>query len=606
MSQAPSEAIERGQSYREGWKALSELILSGQSFSGEEKHCAFLNNRDGTFSTVSAVSGFDFPDDGRALGRVDWDFDGDLDLWTSNRTAPRVRFIRNDYPGAADFVAFRLVGTSSNRDGIGARVSIDYSDGSGPAQRQWRTLRAGEGFLGQSSKWLHFGLGEGEFADGVELSVRWPDGENESFGRVKPGAFYRLVQGLGRADVVKTRAVERASAVVPADTAIPRPPSGARIRLTSNIPLPPLHYEGFDGAAVPLGGGEEGNGSRPGFLLVNLWASWCTPCVAELTAFTRESEKLRAAGIEVVALAVDGVGSDVGDPAKAAAFLERLGFPFARGRATTTLLDTLQILHDDLFGAKRPLPVPTSFLIDPNGRLAALYRGPVEVAHLLEDTALPEMGDEERIRAALPFPGRWVGDPDPPSLTNFAWRLVEHGELDIALDYLDRHRAVIAADAEYAGLQLILGNRFQEAGDRERAEAAYTEATVLNPQFSKAHHAVGVMRHAVGALDDAIAHYKLALEGGMQKPETHFMLAVALEEQMGHGESDDALAHFQQAVRMDPSHLMAWFYLGLVYEKRGQLDDAVAAYEEVLRTNPLFEPAQMRIGKIRREKGGGD
>ena len=50
---------------------------------------------------------------------------------------------------------------------------------------------------------------------------------------------------------------------------------------------------------------------------------------------------------------------------------------------------------------------------------------------------------------------------------------------------------------------------------------------------------------------------------------------------------------------MDPSHLMAWFYLGLVYEKRGQYEDAVAAYEEALRTNPLFEPAEMRIGKIK-------
>lgn len=72
----------------------------------------------------------------------------------------------------------------------------------------------------------------------------------------------------------------------------------------------------------------------------------------------------------------DGVGEDGGDPEKAALFLRRIGFPFDGGRATSVLLDTIQIIHDELFETKRSMPIPTNLLVDEQGRLAALYRGP--------------------------------------------------------------------------------------------------------------------------------------------------------------------------------------------------------------------------------------
>ena len=56
------------------------------------------------FANVSAVSGIDFPEDGRALCLVDWDHDGDLDFWLSNRTAPQLRFLRNDNAGGNHYL----------------------------------------------------------------------------------------------------------------------------------------------------------------------------------------------------------------------------------------------------------------------------------------------------------------------------------------------------------------------------------------------------------------------------------------------------------------------------------------------------------------------
>jgi hypothetical protein len=103
--------------YRRHLKRLNGLVSDGGSLSGHERNCAFLNVEGGRFDTVSSVSGLDFDDDARSPVSIDWDRDGDLDLWVANRTAPQLRFLRNDTPGDNQFVALRLRGTKSNRDG---------------------------------------------------------------------------------------------------------------------------------------------------------------------------------------------------------------------------------------------------------------------------------------------------------------------------------------------------------------------------------------------------------------------------------------------------------------------------------------------------------
>ena len=78
------------------------------------------------FANVSAVSGLDLIDDGRAAAVVDWDHDGDLDIWVSNRTGLQVRFLCNNLAGDHHFLAVRLEGrnVASKRDAIGARLEL--------------------------------------------------------------------------------------------------------------------------------------------------------------------------------------------------------------------------------------------------------------------------------------------------------------------------------------------------------------------------------------------------------------------------------------------------------------------------------------------------
>ncbi|MCH8922832.1 MAG: hypothetical protein IIA67_06750, partial [Planctomycetes bacterium] len=127
MSQSPNDKQDRQLNLPSTFGALSAMLREGRSFSGHERNCCFLSTLSSLkagrrFANISAISGIDFPDDGRALAQVDWDHDGDLDLWVSNRNAPRVRFLRNDVPHSGHFLALRLVGNgkTTNRDAIGA------------------------------------------------------------------------------------------------------------------------------------------------------------------------------------------------------------------------------------------------------------------------------------------------------------------------------------------------------------------------------------------------------------------------------------------------------------------------------------------------------
>lgn len=132
MSQSPAEEseFEFENDYADAARQLNKLVRAGRSHSGHERNCCYLNTGAGQFANVSMVSGFDFPEDGRAVAICDWDGDGDQDFWVSNRTAPQLRFMQNQLADqqAANYVSFLLVGTESNRSAIGANVQIELDN----------------------------------------------------------------------------------------------------------------------------------------------------------------------------------------------------------------------------------------------------------------------------------------------------------------------------------------------------------------------------------------------------------------------------------------------------------------------------------------------
>ena len=70
MSQSPSAEAAAEGDYLAGWIAMTKMIRGSLSWSGRERHCAFLNGPDRAFADVSGVAGLDYGDDGRGL--VSW------------------------------------------------------------------------------------------------------------------------------------------------------------------------------------------------------------------------------------------------------------------------------------------------------------------------------------------------------------------------------------------------------------------------------------------------------------------------------------------------------------------------------------------------------
>jgi enediyne biosynthesis protein E4 len=151
----------------------------------------FLNQGTASFRDVagSVGPGFAQPRVGRGLASGDFDRDGDVDLLMTTNNGPAVLF-RNDQTIGNRSLRFRLIGTKSNRDAIGASVRIFDGGGS-----QSRTVHGGSSYLSQSELPVTFGVGR---LDKIErVVVGWPSGRTEEFKSIATGRAYEVVEGKG-------------------------------------------------------------------------------------------------------------------------------------------------------------------------------------------------------------------------------------------------------------------------------------------------------------------------------------------------------------------------------------------------------------------------
>jgi hypothetical protein len=166
--------------------ARSWPAFGNTSLSGYERSRVYLNRGLAGWVDVAAKVGATDDYDGRAVALADLRNRGAVDVIVANQNQPALLYL--DEPDTLNhWIAFRLVGTRSNRSAIGAEVVIEAS---GLTQR--RIIDGGMGFASQNDRRLHFGLGRREWVDRVV--IHWPSGTEQVLQHLAVDQFHTVTE----------------------------------------------------------------------------------------------------------------------------------------------------------------------------------------------------------------------------------------------------------------------------------------------------------------------------------------------------------------------------------------------------------------------------
>jgi tetratricopeptide (TPR) repeat protein/peroxiredoxin len=626
VARSPEDAV-LCHEYEQGWSAINELIRSDGSWSGYERNVFYANNRDGTFSDVSAVVGLDFLEDGRAFALADFDHDGRQEVFLKNRNAPQLRVLKNVMHELPPAISFRLRGTKSNHDAIGAVVTIESASG-----RQTRTLQAGSGFLSQSSKDLFFGLGEAK--DLVQASIRWPSGLVQELRDLEPGRRIWVVEGAApiRKEPFNAHVTDgRLSAPTPRQTE----PFPIAVETWLLVPLsaPDFSLPDASGQTRTLAA------LRGKPVLLNFWTTQSPGRQEDLKIFERLHESWASQGLQLLTVNLDeAIAADSGQsrPGERRVPSSHLSFPVLRGSEDVAAI--YNMLYRYLFDRHRDLSLPTSFLIDEKGEIVKVYRGPINPGNVEQDFRHVPRTPAERLAKALP----WRGASET---FEFARNYLSYGSIFFQRGYFEQaessFRQALRDDPESAEAFYGVGSACLNLGKTAEARAGFQRATELMPSYPdtlpNAWNNLGLLSTREGRTDEAIGYFQQALKLNpdhlialenlgnayrQQKKweEARTVLEHAVAVRPGDPESNYSLGmvfaqtddtarageYLQRALKSRPAYPEALNNLGILYLRTQRRDAAVAAFEECIRVAPAFDQSYLNLSRVYALEGAPD
>jgi Flp pilus assembly protein TadD/peroxiredoxin len=560
--------------YEQGWNAINELIRSDSSWAGPERNVFYANNWDGTFSEVSGAIGLNFPDDSRSFALADLDHDGRLEVILKNRNAPQLRVLRNAIKDIGHSIAFRLRGQKSNRDAIGAAVTVEAG-----SLRQTKYLQAGCGFLSQHSKELFFGVGE--IGEPVRATVRWPSGLNQTLENLPVDRRIEIQEGSNdyQAKPFAASPLSYASAGNPPE--LQPLPLSVETWLIDPLIAPDFSLPDLAGKSWEL------QSLRGSFVLLNFWSTAAPPCREQMRLF-RPSQSLSASGLRIVGINVD----DPRDAQAVQAFATREGVAFPTLLATPDVAGVYNIIYRYLYDRRRDLALPTSFLLNKEGMIVKVYQGPVNPERVAEDVKAAPDNPTDRMRKALPFAGTLFLDAFQRNDFTYGVSFFQHGYLESAEASF---KQVIASKPDNPEAYYNLGTLYLRRNDFQRAQE-YLEQTVrLRPDYPEAWNNLGMVAAHDNQPDQAVSNFQKALQ---QRPTYTIALLNLGNLYRRQGNSAEAEKLLNRAREIEPDDPEVNYNLGMLYARQGQLQDARQYLERALTARPDYPDALNNLGVL--------
>lgn len=609
-------AANPGRAYELGWNAVNELIRADATWSGYERNVMYRNNGDGTFTDVSGAAGLDFLEDSRTFALADFDGDGRFEILLKNRSGPQLRYFKNTIPDLPASISFRLAGRKSNRDAIGATVILETE-----ATRQIRVVRAGSGFLAQHSKELLFGLGGAQGP--CKATVRWPSGIVQHFENLPPNHRIFLEEGSKSVRAVafsEYRAPDRAAPAMPQSVEDENLPETGETWLLAPVEAPEL--EGIETSSVrtPIA-------QKRGNPLLLYFSS------PDSSSWRNELELLKARhgdwkkhGLSLIVVNVASTPKEgVSNTESAAA-----QWPFPVLNASADTVAVYNILYGRLFDRHRDMPLPTSFLLDPQGNIVKVYRGTIDAERFAADAGAIPKTPEQRLAKGLPFAGV-KGDFEPGrNYLSLASMFFERGYPEQALVFF---RLAARDEPDSAEVQYGLGSAYLKLDQPGQAKECFDRAvrakSSFPPTLPNAWNNLGILAAREGRTDDAIALFQRALQidadhsvalqnlgnAYRQKkdwanarkeltrsvdlnpddPEANYGLGMVFAQT---GDTQHAEAYLQNAIKVRPEYPEALNNLGILYLKTERPSDAEAMFQRCIEAAPAFEPAYLNLARL--------
>lgn len=574
VAKSPNDATP-SLAYEHGWNALNELIRSDKSWSGHERNTAFVNNRDGTFSEASGPLGLDFPEDGRSFALADIDHDGRLELILKSRNAPQLRILHNNIKDLGDSIVLRLRGTKSNRDAVGASITIEVG-----SLRQTRYLQAGTGFLAQHSKEMLFGLGKPDGA--IAATIRWPSGLSQRFDSLPPNHRIEIEEGaktFGAKPFGPPNPLYAKAGALPATESLP---SQVETWLIDPLKAPDFSLPDLAGNMRDL------ESLRGNIILLNFWTTTSSPSCNQLKVLQQSSSKLAASRLKILAINVD----DRNDVAAARSFSSQEKFTFPVVLANEETTGIYNIIYRYLFDRRRDLPLPATFLLDEEGMIVKLYQGPVTPERVLADATSIPATRAGRMQRAMPLGGVLYQEAFRRNDFTYGVALFQHGYLDQAADSFQQ---VIAAKPNDPEGYYNLGTLNLRRNDLKQARQYLEQTVKLRPNYPEAWNNLGMIAAQQGQPDEAVRSFGESLRLRPAYAVALLNLGNVYRRQRAFEKAKDCLS---QALAIEPDNPEANYSLGMFYAQQNQIELASTYLTRAIELHPDYPEALNNLGVI--------